>query len=186
MDFKLIVGLGNPGEEYENTYHNAGFLFIDHLAHAAAEAKPAKRETAFSFVKTPEKILLKPLTFMNGSGGAVKAALKYFDCSPAQMLVVHDDSDIALGDFKYSFARGAAGHKGVESIMDSLPDTAFWRLRIGVRPAAAEGARKKAGEFVLTPIGRAGQEMLQEVFSNAEKTMEKLITNDAPSGPETI
>ena len=118
INIKLIVGLGNPGKEYENTRHNMGFLFIDALA--------KKLETKF--------IVAKPQTFINNSGVAVLALAKKEKIKPENILIVHDDIDILWGNFKFSFGRSSAGHKGVESIIKALKTKNFWRLRIGIQP----------------------------------------------------
>ncbi|MFH1393106.1 MAG: aminoacyl-tRNA hydrolase [Patescibacteria group bacterium] len=119
INIKLIVGLGNPGKEYENTRHNMGFIFIDKLSEQ---------------IKT-NFIVEKPQTFMNKSGDAVLALSKFHKIKPENILIVHDDIDILWGNFKFSFGRSSAGHKGVESIIKALKTKNFWRLRIGIQPA---------------------------------------------------
>ncbi|MDO8443762.1 MAG: aminoacyl-tRNA hydrolase [Candidatus Azambacteria bacterium] len=118
INIKLIIGLGNPGKEYENTRHNMGFIFIDKLSEQ---------------VKT-NFIVEKPQTFMNKSGDAVLALSKLHKIKPENILIVHDDIDIAWGNFKFSFGHSSAGHKGVESIIKALKTKNFWRLRIGIQP----------------------------------------------------
>ncbi|MBI2012897.1 MAG: aminoacyl-tRNA hydrolase, partial [Candidatus Colwellbacteria bacterium] len=106
MEIKLAIGLGNPGPEYRNTYHNVGRLFIDHLA---SERANFKRRSSFEYFQLTNLLtLVKPLTFMNQSGGATLNARKYFNSKPREILVVHDDSDLPLGSFKLSFGRGSA------------------------------------------------------------------------------
>src|SRR3989344_4538649 len=111
---KLIVGLGNPGKEYEYTRHNAGFLFIDILGNN---------------FKNKKIILAKTQAFMNESGRAVANLMKSRKIKPENLLVIHDDIDILWGDFKFSFGRSSAGHKGVESVIKTLKTRNFWRLR---------------------------------------------------------
>ncbi len=118
INIKLIVGLGNPGKEYENTRHNIGFIFVDKLSEQA---------------KT-EFIVEKPQTFMNNSGTEVLALSKINKIKPENILIVHDDIDISWGNFKFSFGRSSAGHKGIESIIKALKTKNFWRLRIGIQP----------------------------------------------------
>lgn len=118
INIKLIVGLGNPGKEYENTRHNMGFIFIDKLSEQ---------------IKT-NFIVEKPQTFMNKSGDAVLALSKLHKIKPENILIVHDDIDILWGKFKFSFGHSSAGHKGVESIIKALKTKNFWRLRIGIQP----------------------------------------------------
>ena len=156
-DIKLIFGLGNPGEEYVSTYHNAGQLYVDHVAKG-----PFKKCRNFEFSKEGGLIFVKSLTFMNNSGTVAKKALKYFNLKPENLLVAHDDSDLSLGEYKNSFNQGSAGHNGVQSIIDHLKTQEFSRLKIGVR----ETQKGKAGEFILKPISRQGLSLLKEVFSS--------------------
>ena len=142
INLKLIIGLGNPGKEFENTRHNVGFLFVDKIAEKfnAAEFtydKKLKAEISeFKIENLKFKILLaKPQTFMNKSGDAVLALMKFFKIKPENILVVHDDIDILWSNFKFSFGRSSAGHKGVESIIKALKTKNFWRLRLGIQPS---------------------------------------------------
>ena len=143
--FKLIVGLGNPDPKYENTYHNVGHLFIDFLGKG-----------------------IKSETYMNKSGEFVKELVKKNKVKPEQLLIVHDDSDIGLGKYKFSFGRSSAGHKGVQNIIDQLKTQKFWRLRIGIRPAR-EKVRAKADELVLRQITPAYKKKLGETFKEIIK-----------------
>lgn len=158
-NFKLIVGLGNPGKDYKKTYHNAGFLALEYFTRSAEKNWKMGADN-WKYLKAGEKIFVRPLTFMNNSGEAVKSVLAYFKAPPADLLVVHDDSDLPLGRFKLSFGQGSAGHKGVESIQKALRTKNFWRLRLGIRPASLLGRRAKAGEFVLKKISPHGLKAL--------------------------
>ena len=161
MDFqskgiKLIMGLGNPGADYKDTYHNAGAIFIEFLANQK---------------KAGNLILTKSPAFMNESGNAIKKALSSFKIKSPEILVVHDDSDLQIGKRKFSFGRGAGGHKGIESAISALKTKDFWRLRIGIRPLIkaglpAEGRfkRPKAGSFVLKKIKTADKKILESLF----------------------
>lgn len=156
----VIVGLGNPGEEYENTFHNVGKKFVDFLAGGEGSWKKAKN---FHHLKGDGVVLVKPDVFMNESGKTVKNILAYFKSGPEQLVLVHDDSDLPLGEFKIQKGRGAAGHRGVASAMEHLGTKNFWRIRIGIRPEN-EMRRKKAGDFVLKKIGRSAEAKLAETF----------------------
>lgn len=147
---KLIVGLGNPRKEYEHTRHNAGFSFIDFL------------ENNFKNKKT---ILAKTQIFMNESGRAVAKLLKSNRMSPKNILIVHDDIDIPWGNFKFSFGRSSAGHKGVESIIKTLKTKNFWRLRIGIQPATEK--RVKAEKIILKKFTPKELEKFDEIFKKA-------------------
>jgi len=182
---KLVIGLGNPGKEYEKTYHNVGFLAIDYLV--AMSLRGAKRGSnpinkkiaSVAFGDLAMTPLLKSNVFMNQSGNFVKAVLKKYKIKPEEILIIHDDSDIELGKYKLCFGRGSAGHKGVQSIIDALKTKNFWRLRIGVRPQAdAEQRRRKRGttrtkasELVLKKITKHDLEILEKVF---EEILNKL------------
>ncbi len=134
----MIVGLGNPGKEYEKTRHNAGIILLNQISNIKNQNDKSKFKNAdyFEYLKINNILFIKFKKYMNESGVAVKAALKYFKVKPEEILIVHDDSDIEAGKYKISFNRGAAGHRGVESIIKSLKTKKFWRFRIGVRPCA--------------------------------------------------
>ncbi len=150
---KLVVGLGNPGKKYENTYHNAGRLFINHL----------KKQLPI----TNYQLLITDV-FMNQSGEFIKKLLKKHRLKPQEVLIIHDDADIELGRYKFSFNRRAAGHKGVESVIRTLGTKDFWRLRIGIRPIRPISSRPKAAAFVLKKISAKDRKILQEVFKSAQ------------------
>ncbi len=177
MDPFLIFGLGNPGREYEHTYHNAGALCVAALKESLQDdgggpkssAAGMKIEKHFWYCKFPPGIILAGVDpaaslYMNESGLAVREALAYFKLPPERLVLLHDDSDLPLGDWRLETDRGAAGHHGVESAIQILGTTVFWRGRIGIRPAEAEGARRKAGDFVLKPISEEDQRLLAGVF----------------------
>ncbi len=179
--FKIFVGLGNPEARYKHTYHNAGRLLADHLVNAYSLLHPERRfkfqkpavGKNFAFVKLGSYILVAPLTSMNESGAAVQAALNFFKAKPAELLVLHDDGDIEIGRYKISSNRGAAGHHGVESIIQNLGTKNFWRLRIGIRHMAdtdrtPEPKRVATGNFVLTTITEDDQKILDSVFQRIE------------------
>ncbi|MEW6617488.1 MAG: aminoacyl-tRNA hydrolase [Patescibacteria group bacterium] len=161
----IIVGLGNPGKEYEYTYHNIGMLCIKKFEDNENISSKTHASKIFTHSKIASKIFVTPLTFMNESGSAVQIALHYFKENPRSLLVIHDDSDLTLGDYKLDFAKGAAGHKGVASIISALGTKDFFRLRIGIRPSfSQEERRKKASEFVLKKMKKEELEILSHVF----------------------
>lgn len=159
---KLIIGLGNPDPEYRATYHNVGHLFIDALEK--------------SKIKEQQSKLLKTDVYMNKSGIFVKETLKKEKVSPEELLVVHDDSDIEFGNTKLSFNRSSGGHKGIQNIINHLKTEQFWRLRIGIRPAAAMRATGKkritADELVLKKITPLRMKELGKIFKEAIKKLE--------------
>lgn len=151
-NFKLVIGLGNPDQKYLNTYHNVGRLFIDYLEK--------------NYTLSPKPYTLKSDVYMNESGKFIAKALKKYNVKPENLLVVHDDSDLKVGQYKSAFGRGAAGHHGVESIQAAIKTNDFWRLRIGIRPPK-EKIRQKAERFVLKKISASHKKLLEEVFEKA-------------------
>lgn len=160
MEFKAILGLGNTGSKYKNTYHNVGQLMADALLNNNA---------------LPENVILaKNEGFMNESGNSALKLLKKIGGQPEKLLVIHDDSDIELGKYKLSIDRSSAGHKGIEDIINKIGSKKFWRLRIGIRPKEKEGnppsqgfGRVKALDFVLKKISKENKEILEKVFEEA-------------------
>lgn len=175
----LIVGLGNPGEEYEKTRHNVGFMTLDAFVkeHNFPEFSMSKKH---SFLVSEGKlseakvVLAKPQTFMNNSGKAVKSLAPKFDLGKTKpgLVVVHDDIDIALGKVKISKGSGSAGHKGVESIIQSLGTKNFTRIRVGIQPE--KGKPQRVEDFVLQPFKKAELPLLQSALQNAIQTLAKL------------
>ena len=150
---RLVVGLGNPGREYEATRHNAGFWFADALAARlgatfAGEAKFHGRiARAVGDVR-----LLKPGTYMNLSGRAVAAVAQFFAIAPAEIIVVHDELDLKPGEVKMKFGGGTAGHNGLRDIALQLSGSAFWRLRIGIgHPRDSAIPQQPVADYVLQP-----------------------------------
>jgi len=142
----LIIGLGNPGRKYGNTRHNVGHMFIDELENE----------------KPDDFILAKTDAFMNLSGQSVKKIIQKSKIKNQNLIVVHDDIDIPLGEFKIQQGRGAAGHKGVQSIIDELGTKDFWRIRIGICP---KGRRPENVEkFVLQKFSKGEKEILKGVI----------------------
>lgn len=158
--WKMVVGLGNPGPEYEETYHNAGILALENLAASRKLSFKQPGTKPFDYAKNEGVIFVRPATFMNESGRAVRAALDYFGITPPEMLILHDDSDLAIGEAKIQFGRGAAGHKGIESIIRETGSQDFWRMRLGIRTRPG-----KAGDFVLKRMSKAE---MDQIYGAAE------------------
>ncbi len=154
----LIVGLGNPGKEYEKTRHNIGFRVIDELA----KQKPN------------DVVLLKPQTFMNNSGEAVFAAVNFYKIKPADLWVIHDDIDLPIGEIKISENRGSAGHKGVESIIQKLGTKDFNRIRIGICPT--KGKPEAVEKFVLQNFTKTEEKTIKEVIERTIQTIQDSIS----------
>lgn len=168
---RAVIGLGNPGKDYGDTYHNAGLNAIDWLRKNYLDAETASPKTVkgfFQYYKERGLTWIKPSVFMNESGVAVKQALQYFNLRPEEILIIHDDSDLEIGRVRLSWNRGSAGHKGIESVIAHLGTKKLWRLRIGIRKA---GKREKASEFVLRKVRQSDKKTLQGAFKNAAEIM---------------
>ncbi len=146
---KLFVGLGNPGEKYAATRHNAGFWWVDQVA-AATNSKLALEAKFFGIAgklnPTSDSWLIKPTTFMNASGKAVAALANYYKISPAEILVIHDELDLPAGSIKMKFGGGHGGHNGLRDIHAALGTADYWRLRVGI---GHPGTKSEVVNFVL-------------------------------------
>jgi len=149
-EIRLIVGLGNPGREYDFTRHNAGFWWVDALAQQYSWSFRAENKfhglIARGRLEGHELFLLKPQTFMNVSGRAVGALAQFYQIEPGQILVVHDELDLPPGGVKLKFGGGHGGHNGLKDIFSHLGTREFWRLRIGI---GHPGERAAVVNYVL-------------------------------------
>ena len=150
---KLIVGLGNPGEKYAKVRHNLGWMVLDELVDNWEENKKLKSLIA----KKDDLIFAKPLTFMNNSGLAVKALTTYYKLPAVDLIVIHDDLDLMLGQIKVRMGGSAAGHHGVESIISALGTDQFTRVRLGIGNQKSHSGEHQrihfeAEKFVLEPF----------------------------------
>jgi peptidyl-tRNA hydrolase, PTH1 family len=130
-----VVGLGNPGKQYEATRHNVGFRILDQLAlglSAKSEGRKFSAQCGACLINGQKVLFLKPLTYMNRSGEAVGQMMRYFKISPVQLLVVHDDLDLPLGRIRLVRKGGSGGHRGVASIIEQIEDQDFARLKFGI------------------------------------------------------
>lgn len=169
-DVVLVAGLGNPGPEYERTYHNVGLLAEQYVA-GNPEFITASTGT-FAFVKYGARIFIRPLVFMNESGVAIRDALRYFNLAPAQLIVLHDDADIPLGELKIQFGRGEAGHHGIESIARHIGTKEFWRARIGIEQKTFFTKKRiRAERYVLKPISQKNRKNLEHVFETIKTAL---------------
>jgi peptidyl-tRNA hydrolase, PTH1 family len=168
-EIKLIVGLGNPGREYEGTRHNAGFWWVDSFAQA--NQITFKSESKFhglaarSMLQGREIFLLKPQTFMNVSGRAVGALVQFYKIEPAQILVVHDELDLPPGSAKLKLGGGHGGHNGLKDIIAHLGTRDFWRLRLGI---GHPGDRAEVANFVLNAPRREEEELIKQAMQRAQ------------------
>lgn len=160
----IIVGLGNPGEKYQHSRHNVGWMFLDFMAKKLNMPEFSAQKKIFSEVsKDSHIVLVKPQTFMNDSGRAVQAALKWYGGEKAALIVAYDDLDIELGKFKIQFGSGPKIHNGLNSIREHLGQEEFWNVRIGVD--SRQGDRSLSGsEYVLQSFSPEQKEILSSLF----------------------
>lgn len=173
---KLIVGLGNPGKKYEKTRHNVGFMVLDALAEGGhwGSSKSVKAEYIKTSIDGQNVELFKPQTFMNESGSAVATAANKNGVSPVDILVIHDDIDVPLGEVKIQSDRGAAGHNGIKSIIQHLGTQDFTRVRVGIKPSRQKGDTSK---FVLGRFGIFEKGKLKSGISAAKHAAHDWLTN---------
>lgn len=176
---KLIVGLGNPGKRYQKTRHNIGFVAVNALQ-KHWQAEPWSLNSKFnaeisSVMVDGKKIhLLKPMTFMNESGQAVQLFAEYYKISPKDILILHDDKDIPLGEIKIQNDRGHAGHNGIRSIIDHIGTKDFSRVRIGVANAKKQ-EKTDTSDFVLGKFGLLEWRTVIKIIEDTVRDIEKYL-----------
>jgi PTH1 family peptidyl-tRNA hydrolase len=172
----LIVGLGNPGQPYRHTRHNIGFLVISFWSRKLGVRLTSRRfqsRSTLTGFRRKKIILLRPMTFMNRSGGAVNACASAHGISVDDILVIHDDLDLPLGRIKVARSGGAGGHKGVRSLIDHLGSTQFSRIKIGIgRPRYGEDIE----DFVLSPFYGDEQSTVKRTISAAVHACELFVS----------
>jgi PTH1 family peptidyl-tRNA hydrolase len=181
---KLIIGLGNPGIEYQFTPHNAGFLALDRIAEqcgATLANRRGKALTAKVRLAGQEVLLAKPETFMNLSGLSAAALVGELGIAiPSEdVIVIHDELAFPLGTFRIRERGSANGHNGVKSILGALGTEEWIRIRIGVgKPALADGTEIKAGgkDYLLSPMRKAELAVLDEVLDRVSRAVEAILT----------
>lgn len=184
---KLIIGLGNPGIEYQFTPHNAGFLAIDRIAEFCGVTVGNRRGRALTGkarLAGEEVLLAKPETFMNLSGLSAAALVRELEIPvPSQdVIVLYDELAFPLGKFKIAERGSANGHNGVKSISGALGTEEWLRIRIGVgKPALADGREIKSGgrDFLLTPMRKQELAVLDEVLDRVRQAVEVILTRGA-------
>ena len=163
---RLVVGLGNPGAEYIETRHNAGFWFCERLARELGVS--LNKESRFhgwaANARDAGVWLLMPSTFMNNSGQAVRALAQFYRIEPAEMLVVHDELDLPPGQMRLKFGGGLGGHNGLKDITSHLGTQDYWRLRIGI---GHPGDRNEVVNYVLKPARKEEQADIDAALDRA-------------------
>jgi PTH1 family peptidyl-tRNA hydrolase len=173
---KIIVGLGNPGTRYRDTRHNIGFQIVDRFAESHGISATRRRFKSFygrGLLLSHEIVLIKPLTFMNLSGEAVKRAADFFRAPLDDITVVHDDLDLPFGRLRFKRRGGDGGHQGVGSIIEFLGGNAFVRLKVGIgRPPRG----MDPADYVLTTFDTVEQDHLKRVLSRAAESLTVMIS----------
>ena len=176
---KMIVGLGNPGSEYEQTRHNAGFWFIDELAwQYKATLKEEKKffgSVARISISGSDLWLLKPSTFMNRSGQAVAALAQFYKIKPEEILVVHDELDIPCDRIKFKLGGGNGGHNGLKDIQARLGTPDFYRLRLGIDHP---GDRNLVVGYVLNKPSPEHRQQIDEAINKSLKAVPMLLAGE--------
>ena len=182
----LVVGLGNPGIQYQFTPHNAGFLAIDRLAEqggVAVNNRRCRALTAAVRIGGRDVVLAKPETYMNLSGISVQALVKEFDADPARdLIVIYDEIALSLGSIRIRERGSAGGHNGVKSVSGALGTEEWLRIRIGVAPPgkeAADSARRGRKDYALTPFRKPQLVILDEVLDRTARAVEMVLVKGA-------
>ena len=181
----IIVGLGNPGEEYKNTRHNTGRAALEYFAahNELPEIKEDKRNKisiSRGALAKATVMLIAPDTYMNKSGSAIAKYVKSAKAAQ-QLIVIYDDLDLPLGTMKVSFDRGSGGHKGLESVIRAVKTRKFTRVRIGISPTSVSGKLKKPNgdkavqDFILGAFSTSERELTRRIFRKASDAVRAVI-----------
>src|SRR5580698_7938106 len=169
----LIVGLGNPGAEYENTPHNLGFRAVDHFA-IRLNRKENMSFVGHGTIREHPVVLAKPQTFMNNSGPAVRGLLERYELTPGRLILVYDELALPWKQIRVRPKGSDAGHNGVKSVIGALGTNEFPRVRLGIRPEHPFGDGAK---YVLQPFKRAQMEDVEEMVAQAAAAVESIIAD---------
>jgi PTH1 family peptidyl-tRNA hydrolase len=178
---QLIVGLGNPGKEYEATRHNAGFFFVEELARTWNTSFTVQSkffgEVARAKVNGSDVWLLKPATFMNRSGMAVAAVANFYKIPPEAVLAVHDELDLQPSEARLKIGGGAGGHNGLKDMIKALGTQEFMRLRLGI---GHPGHRNQVADYVLHACAKAERESIDDAICRCLHIMDLLMSDKMP------
>ncbi|HET8693002.1 MAG TPA: aminoacyl-tRNA hydrolase [Steroidobacteraceae bacterium] len=179
LPLQLVVGLGNPGDEHEDTRHNAGFWFVDELARRHdCRLKPERRYNGQAGKPSIAGVplwLLKPMGYMNRSGQSVRAFCEYLQVPSEQVLVVHDELDLPVGTVRLKRAGGAGGHNGLKDVIAHLGED-FWRIRLGI---GHPGHRDEVIGYVLERPSPVDERLMREAIELAVAEFPRLLTEGA-------
>jgi len=179
VPLKLIVGLGNPGAEHERQRHNAGFRFVEELAarHGGTFRYEPRHQADLTRVKIADSDvwLVKPMTYMNCSGGPLSSVASFYKISPADMLVAYDELDFPPGDVRLKFGGGHGGHNGMRDVLANSAE-GFWRLRLGI---GHPGDRDKVLRYVLGRPSKADEELIGAAIAAAADAVPLMMQQGA-------
>lgn len=196
---KLIVGLGNPGDKYEKTRHNLGFLALEQFLKDFEPLSKTVWEKSTKFKadiahiewqpisgKLEKVVLVKPATYMNNSGMAVSLLSKFYKIIPDDIFVIHDELDLPIGSMKIRFGGASAGHNGVGSVMESLGTDKFWRMRLGIGEEKviekmAKHKIKNTEDFVLSNFSGKERSKLKHLLKNASEALQEILEKGTDS-----
>ena len=175
---RLIVGLGNPGAEYEDTRHNAGAWFVDRLARELKVSLVPQSKFLGLAVRAGEVWLLQPTTYVNRSGQSVAALARFYKIEPEEVLVVHDELDLLPGGIRIKQGGGAGGHNGIKDIQSQLGTPDFWRLRLGVGHPRNLSLAQEVADFVLHRPRTEEREAIDRALDRCLLAWPKLAAGD--------
>jgi len=171
MRMKMVVGLGNPGKEYENTRHNIGFMVLDSFVSGFSLEKKWQAYVKRDKIQGQDVLFVKPVTFMNLSGDAVRKIADYYHVQSEDILVIQDDLDLNMGTFKIKRDSSAGGHNGIKSIIQSLNTNHFWRLKVGV----SHDRSVSTVDYVLGKFSISERQQLEKLFPFFQDIIETFI-----------
>jgi len=176
---KIIVGLGNPGEKYENSRHNTGFMVADELLRNLMPVEKAlwKESKKFSalMARLPDLFLAKPQTFMNASGFAVAKIASFYKIRPSDIWVIHDDLDLSLGKVKIRKKGGFGGHRGVKSVIEQLGTDELVRFRIGIGHPGLGSSKDEVEKYVLASFCSGEKSKIKKAIKKTTKAVEMAL-----------
>ena len=170
---KMIVGLGNPGKQYERTRHNSGFMAIDKVAEKL-NLNIDKKEFAALTAKNNQVILVKPQTYMNNSGEAVSQIMKYYHIDINDLLIIYDDLDLKYGQLRLRLKGSSGGHNGIKSIINYIHSENFKRIRIGIE----KNPLIETADYVLGKVEKDKQKLFDDSIEKASQAAIEFITDE--------